>query len=429
MLSKENFGKSFLIFFTVSVYMYWFEVIDRVAMQYLLLSITTLLSLIVIPFIFDIKEIKKTALDPIFLIFSGFMLFAALSMFASINITASFVRLGQLVTFYLSLFITLLIARHSLIKINFILFLFSITLVLDVFLSLMGYYNMYMNNINYSYAYINNLLGLFGNRNLLAASILFRLPLFIMFALKLNRRLFYIFTFIFITACFFDLFLLSSRTAFLAMLLCVAYFIMILLYRLIKINTKLLLLNRGVLLLLVLPLITAYYISSNVIQTDDYANVNSRVSSITSTNDESKNRRLLFYGHAIDNVKKNPFFGCGIGNWKILSIKYDAENMENYVVPFNAHNDILEAVTETGIFGGAFFIGFFIFLFYLTFKAINLHAHNMYDYSMMILLPMAIISYFTDLNLNFPSNRPLFQYFLLLFIIVLYTYNPIKSEK
>jgi len=178
-----------------------------------------------------------------------------------------------------------------------------------------------------------------------------------------------------------------------------------------------------------MPLITGYYLSSNVIQEGDYANVNSRVSSIASTNDESKNRRLLFYGHAIDNIKKNPLFGCGIGNWKILSVKYDRENMENYIVPFNAHNDILEAVTETGLLGGAFFIGFFIFIFYLTFQAINFNAHNMYDYSIMILLPMAMISYFTDLNLNFPSNRPLFQYLLLMFIIVLYIYNPRKSEK
>ena len=399
------------------------------ALQYLLMSIISLLSLIVIPFIFNLKEIKNAALDPIFLIFSGFVTFAVLSMFASINITTSLVRLGQLVTFYLSLFITLLIARDSLIKINFILFLFSITLVLDVFLSLLGYYNMYINNINYSYAYINNLLGIFGNRNLLAASILFRLPFFIMFALRLNKSLFYLFTFIFISACFFDLFLLSSRTAFLAMLLCIAYFFITLLYRLIKINTKFLSLNRGVFFLLVMPLITGYYLSSNVIQEGDYANVNSRVSSIASTNDESKNRRLLFYGHAIDNIKKNPLFGCGIGNWKILSVKYDRENMENYIVPFNAHNDILEAVTETGLLGGAFFIGFFIFIFYLTFQAINFNAHNMYDYSIMILLPMAMISYFTDLNLNFPSNRPLFQYLLLMFIIVLYIYNPRKSEK
>ena len=31
-----------------------------------------------------------------------------------------------------------------------------------------------------------------------------------------------------------------------------------------------------------------------------------QVSSIASSNDESKNRRLLFYGHAISNLMNNP---------------------------------------------------------------------------------------------------------------------------
>ena len=184
------------------------------------------------------------------------------------------------------------------------------------------------------------------------------------------------------------------------------------------------------LLLFILPLLIAYYISTNVISADDYGNVNSRVASIASTEDESKNRRLLFYGHAITNLKENPLFGCGIGNWKILSNKYDAENMENYVVPYNAHNDILEALTETGIFGGILFFGFFILLFYLIFKGINFNTHNLYDYSYMLFAPMAYIIYFVDLNLNFPSYRPFFgQYLLLFFIIIIYISNSRVNEK
>tara|TARA_S200000501_G_C20850112_1_gene755305 strand:- start:209 stop:1438 length:1230 start_codon:yes stop_codon:yes gene_type:complete len=409
--------------------MFWFEAIDRKMMQYLCWSIITLFSLIIIPFIFNHKEIKKTALDPLFLIFSGFLVFATISTSASINIIESYVRLGQLLSFHLSLFIVILIARQKLVKINFILFLFAISLILDVFLSLRGYAGMYINNIDYSYKYINNLLGIFGNRNLLAASILFRLPLFVLFAQRLNNRVFYVFTFIFISICFFDLFLLSSRTAFLAMILCFIYFVIISVYRLYKNRVKMLSLNRGVLFLLILPLIVGYYMSSYAIESNDYANVGSRISSIASTKDESKNRRLLFYGHAFEHIKENPLFGCGIGNWKILSVKYDAENMENYVVPFNTHNDILEISAETGIFGGILFISFFMFIFYLVFKSVDLKSHNMHHYSELILLPMPIICYFTDLNLNFPSNRPLFLYLLLLFIMILYIYNPKQIEK
>ena len=51
-----------------------------------------------------------------------------------------------------------------------------------------------------------------------------------------------------------------------------------------------------------------------------------------------------------------------IGNWKIISIKYDSENIQNYIIPYNAHNDFLEAFAETGIFG--FIFGKRIFIFY-----------------------------------------------------------------
>lgn len=409
--------------------MYWFDAYDRMALQYLLISIITLISLFVIPSIFKPKEIKQAILDPLSLIFAGYLFFAILSMTASINIVESFVRLGQLGSFYLSLLIILLIAKQKLININFILYLLLITLILDVVMSLGGYYLMYKSNIPYSYSYINNLLGLFGNRNLLSVAILFRLPLLFLLALRLNKVYFYIPAFILTAACFFNLFLLSSRTALLTIILCLGYFLILLFYRLIKSNTKLLSLNRGALLLFILPLLIAYYISTNVIVADDYGNVNTRIASIASTEDESKNRRLLFYGHTINNFKENPLFGCGLGNWRILSIKYDSENMENYVVPYNAHNDILEALTETGIFGGILFAGFFILLFYLIFKGINFNSQNLYDYSYMLFAPMPFIVYFVDLNLNFPSYRPFNQWLLLFFIIIIYISNSRVNEK
>ena len=166
-----------------------------------------------------------------------------------------------------------------------------------------------------------------------------------------------------------------------------------------------------------------------MIESNDFANVNSRVSSIASSNDESKNRRLLFYGHAISNLMNNPLLGCGIGNWRILSIKYDAENMENYVVPYNAHNDILEAATETGIFGGILFLCFFLLLFYKLYEKLNINTISGYGYEFLILAPLPLIVYFVDLNLNFPSYRPFNLYLLLLYIIVLYNSNPKFNER
>tara|TARA_B100000886_G_C20153390_1_gene378965 strand:- start:199 stop:585 length:387 start_codon:yes stop_codon:yes gene_type:complete len=116
---------------------------------------------------------------------------------------------------------------------------------------------------------------------------------------------------------------------------------------------------------------------------------------------------------------KNPILGAGIGNWKILSIKYDAENIQNYIIPYNAHNDILEATAETGIIGGLSFLLFYIVILYYLFQILitNLVSNDKYTYSLLLFIPF--ISYFIDLNLNFPSSRPANQFFLLMYICII----------
>ena len=145
----------------------------------------------------------------------------------------------------------------------------------------------------------------------------------------------------------------------------------------------------------------------------------SRFSSITSENDPSKNTRLRYYTQSISHILKNPFLGAGIGNWKIVSIKYDKENIENYIIPYNAHNDILEATAETGILGGTSFGLFFFYIFIYLFKFLRAKLMSIERFSSSLLIFLPFIVYFIDLNLNFPSSRPLNLYFLLLLISVI----------
>lgn len=429
MLSKENFAKGYFTLFTISIYMYWFDLLDRMAMQYFLMSILSVISFLIIPFIFKAKELKEAFLDKLSLVSLGFLLFAFLSILNALNVTESLVKIGQFIAFYISLLIIILISRNKLVKTNFILTIISFTLIIDLVASLSGYYDLFSKNIKYEYKYVNNLLGLFGNRNILSVGLIFRLPFLIMLSLRVKKTLLYLITFVVSSLVFFDIFLLSSRTAFLAIIIFFVFYLTVIIYRVLFLKSKLLQLNKNLIFLLILPLIIAYYYSNNIIESNDFANVNSRVSSIASSNDESKNRRLLFYKHAISNLKSNPLLGCGIGNWRILSIKYDAENMENYVVPYNAHNDILEAVTETGIFGGVLFLGFFVLLFYKLKKKLNFNSNSNYGFEFLILVPFPLIVYFVDLNLNFPSYRPFNLYLLLSYIIILYNSNQKVNER
>lgn len=429
MINKKNFAKLYVVLFSVSIYMYWFDALDRSSIQYLLMSVINFLSLITIPFIFKKIDIKKIFYDPLSLTYFGYLLFAFLSMTASINIIESFVKIFQLITFFFSLMIIVFIGKEKLIKINFILYILFISLIIDVFSSMWGYYQMSIRGIEYSYANINQLLGLFGNRNLLSLGLIFRIPLVVLLAIRINKISFSIFSFALLTVTFFNVILLSSRAALLSIIICVIIILGSSLLRYIKLKKNFFSDNKLLFYFFILPFIIAYVFSLNSIDSTDQSYVTSRLSSITSTNDESKNARIGFYGHAITQIKLTPILGCGIGNWKILSIKYDAENMENYVVPHNTHNDILEAAAETGIPGGLFFISFFVFVFMLVYSCYKIYSNNslVYNYSVILMLPLTI--YLIDLNLNFPSSRPFFLYLLLMYIIIVYLFKSKINEK
>jgi O-antigen ligase len=429
MLTPKNFAKSYVILLSVIIYMYWFESLDRMAIQYFLLSVLNVVSIILIPFVFKQIEIKEILLNPLAIAFTGYLIFAFLSMIVSVNVLVSLERLGQLIAFFLTLLIFLLLLKEELLSLNFILSIISISLIVDIGFSLRGYVETLILGLDWSYLYINDILGLFGNRNIISSSILFRIPLLILLAIRLNRNNFFIITFIIISIAFFDLMLLSSRAAYLGIIVCLIFGLSLLLYKKYKTKHSILKYLRVFVFLYIIPAIIAYYIANDLIDTNDVGNINDRVSSIVSQNDESKNTRLRYYSQAIKHIGQNPLLGTGIGNWKILSIKYDKEYIRNYVIPYNAHNDILEATAETGIPGGVFFTAFFVILFYYLLKEFKIKSDNLYDFNCFLLSMFAFLIYMIDLNLNFPSSRPFNLYFLLLLISIVYISNSRVNEK
>lgn len=407
-----------MAFLFLSIYTPKYGTLDRMSTQYFLLSITNFLAIVSVPLVFNLKHINFTRLykNPLLISYSFVLLISALSFIKSINITESFVELNQQVSFFLTLVILTFLIMQNLINKKIILWIVFMSLIIDLSFSLYPIYTLIENEISLKYSLISNFVGLAGNRNILAISILFRIPLIIYFALEVKNKGIKTLSFILLIFSFLSIFILSSRASLLGIIILSLFFFFLFIFKVNSVDKNQV---KRIGVLFFLPLLISYIISTNVIENTDKADVSSRIASISSTTDESINSRLRYWSHATDFIYKNPFLGGGIGNWRIYSIKYDSAYIKSYIVPYSAHNDLLEFTAETGIIGGLIFLSFFVILFLLIIKTSGIFSEK-FDFKIGFILISSFLIYFLDLNLNFPTSRPL-NLFLLLMLISLTT--------
>lgn len=131
--------------------------------------------------------------------------------------------------------------------------------------------------------------------------------------------------------------------------------------------------------------------------------------------------RIRYYKQAFNQIKSSPFFGVGLGNWKLYSIESDKEDMNQYIVPYHAHNDFLQTGAELGMVGFLLYLTTFLIPLYIGyFKKKLKQLYN--DEILMIYAVTGVL--FVDSCLNFPISRPIMQMplmFVFAFIIYLDT--------
>jgi tetratricopeptide (TPR) repeat protein len=157
----------------------------------------------------------------------------------------------------------------------------------------------------------------------------------------------------------------------------------------------------------------------------------SRAATISiNTNDGSVNQRLRYYEDVLTHTTKNPILGVGIGNWKLISIDYDKNDITGYIVPYHAHSDFIQLGAELGFLGFLLYLGVFLFAAYFAFVILfksDLEADNKW---FVFLLITALGVYFIDANLNFPIARPqvLAPWALTMALITFYYHQATKKE-
>ncbi len=414
--------KLYTFLLVLSVYLPDFGTVDMSATQWLYISSLNSAFFFILLF-YNKLEFKKTIKNQSFLLYSLFFIFSIISLFKSINYSESLLKLNEIFVVFSCLFLLISFYESKLVEYKFILILISFALGLEVIGSL-NQYRLINSFTEFNFSMANEIRGFTGNKNVAAASVAFKIPFLVLLfdELRSKNRISKILIAILLIASFYVIMLYSARAVFLSIFLSLIMVIGLIVSKRFFFKRKITFLyDIKQILIYILPLIVAFIIFSSKYNNSERIAVQNRIESIVSnTQDNSIQERLRFYGHAVTSIKTNPLFGIGIGNWKIYSIKYDAKNMYSYVVPFFAHNDLLEIFAEIGVFGFIFLLLFYFKIFAMNISMIKNWVYTQGGSTAKLILLIPIIIYFVDLNLNFPSSRPFMQVQLLIYIILLY---------
>lgn len=373
------------------------EALDKANAQWLYLS--------VLPFFFISKnyEIKKLS-NNISYLYILFILQCFISLFYTNNINISIIDFSRHLIILLGVFHLASLFRKEEFSFEKIAVIISLFLVYEcaAALSPLGYF-IYNNGLDFSIiSSINtdSLKGITGNRNITTASVVIKIP-FLIYTI-FNSRLIY--SALYSLLLFFPtlvMFMINSRAALLSLIIILVIFSLFCLINHFSKSRKL--------LLIIIPIIISFAFSNSLVP-EDNLNTTERLASINFSN-ESSSQRFFLWENAFDYIKSNPFIGCGIGNWKVESAAYWGSYGNKYLVPFHAHNDFIEFITELGVIGGFTYLLLFTLILFS-----NLIRYIKTKDIKILVLMLSFLALFVDSSLNFPFERPVIQ---VMFIILL----------
>ncbi len=410
---------------------------DVVGPQWFYISAVNLL---VITYLFFKRNAYSEAIHGVFsqkfaLLYGFFVAWAILSISYAINPTEAIVCLARLAsTFFMYTNLAILLYKKDP-KSYFMPISVLITLILcmDSFSLLLTFFK--NNKTTYLDQNIFTLVGNNGNKNIMAASLLIKIPfaIYVTVRAKLIGRLFALLA---IFSGTFALFILNTRSTLIGLAIILLIFGATTLYFTVKSG-----LSKALqpIALCLLPIAMAFFVANSVLENTiktqgnegRYGSVTKRINDITDYT--QKESRLRLWGAGLDYISKNPLVGGGYGNWKLASIPYEREHANELTVPLHAHNDFIEASTDLGIIGGLAYLGLFLLAILFILRIwLKTDATEFHLFS--TITCMALLCYFVDAFFNFPADRTSMQTmfaftFSLLFAPASFASSPKTNKK
>jgi len=373
--------------------------------------------------LFNLNKYKE-AIQAIFnsrftIIYLIYFIWAIFSISYAMNAIEAMVCLARLAgTFLIFVNISILLYKKELSSFyTYLCVILSLLLINDSIYVIKGFVNN-MENMELDQN-ILSLTGNNGNKNVMAASLLIKVPfaLHLIITGKFFQKIIGLVT---VFLAVFAVFIMNTRSTYVALLLIILLFCItsvVFLYN----NKKKLTIQ---LLLFIIPVALAF-LSANLVLSNatkmqesqgGYGSVTKRISDINIASEE--NSRIHLWWAALDYFKKHPLLGAGYGNWKLASIPYEKERTNDLFVPYHSHNDFFENGADLGVIGMVCYFLFFIILGIVTLRLWQNKNAKQYHFIATISL-MVLVCYFIDAFFNFPTERPIMQTMLVFSFVII----------
>ena len=375
---------------------------------------TSVVDLLVFGYLFYEKDKYKEAIQSIFnsrfsLLYLGYFIWALISISYAMNANEAMVCLSRLAsTFLLFINISVLLYKKDLNTFySYLCIIMSLILIHDALYVITGFNNN-LENMSLD-SNIVSLTGNNGNKNVMAASLLIKVP-FALYLIVTGKVFKKILGFISLFLGVFAVFIMNTRSTYVALLLIVLFFVITTVIFLYKKRKEAILQILLFLVPLGLAFFSANMVLSNAIKMQDsqggYGSVTKRIGDINIASEEGA--RIHLWWAALDYFKKHPILGDGYGNWKLASIPYEKERTNDLYVPYHSHNDFFENGADLGVVGFVCYASFFILLGVLTIRIWK--NKNAKQYHLIATISaMALACYFIDAFFNFPTERTIMQ--------------------
>ena len=378
------------------------EAVDKIAPQWLLMSILNTVSLGYILYFrnqFSIR-ITHTVSSALSYTYVGFIGWASFSYFYAINNTEVLVNITRQVNVLMMFLVMGMFIYNFKEKKTLVSYVIAAILSIEVYAVLNE--ALLMINTN-GFISAGALKGVTANRNITAFSIAIKIPFVLFLIYKLSKPLFKIGLSGLVMLSILCLSMIQSRASFLALGFTFLSFLGLCIALYLHDKNKKHLYQFAYFLI---PLLLAVGITQTFLS-DKGADALKRASTISAgTNDGSVNQRLRYYEDVLTHMSSNPIFGVGLGNWKLKSIDYDAKDIAGYIVPYHAHSDFIQLGAELGIIGFLLYLGVFLWAIYYVYRLIRFSSISIEEKVFLFLMLTALGVYSVDANLNFPIARP-----------------------